>query len=211
VDEEQAWLDQARKGDKVAFGKLIEAYQVPVYNLACRMLDDVGEAEEAAQEAFIRAYTRLHTYNPERKFGTWLFSITTNYCIDLLRKRRVLLLSLDEPLQPHPALWTDIRQAPETQLVMAEQQQLVQAMLQKLRPDYRQVVILRYWQDMPLREIAEMMGTTESAIKSRLYRARRRLAEIGSAQAPADHVPVHPLTDSPPAAEYIHAQAAVLH
>jgi RNA polymerase sigma-70 factor, ECF subfamily len=66
-----------------------------------------GEAEEAAQEAFIRAYTRLDTYDPSRKFSTWILSITSNYCIDLIRKRRVTLLSIDQPLPPHPALMSD--------------------------------------------------------------------------------------------------------
>ena len=78
LNEEQVWLEQARRGDQTAFGKLIEAYQRPVYNLAYRMLNNSGEAEEAAQEAFIRAYTRLHTYNPDHKFSTWMLSITSN-------------------------------------------------------------------------------------------------------------------------------------
>ncbi|MCZ7673419.1 MAG: sigma-70 family RNA polymerase sigma factor [Chloroflexi bacterium] len=97
MNEEEVWLKQARQGDKAAFGRLIEAYQRPVYNLAYRMLNNSGEAEEAAQEAFIRAYTRLDSYNPAHKFSTWMLSITSNYCIDLIRKRRALLLSIDEP------------------------------------------------------------------------------------------------------------------
>ena len=181
MNEEQVWLEQARRGDKAAFGKLIEAYQRPVYNLAYRMLNNSGEAEEAAQEAFIRAYTRLHTYNPAHKFSTWMLSITSNYCIDLIRKRRALLLSIDEPLPPHPALMSDGQKGPEAQMVTSEQQEMVQSLLQELPPDYRQAVVLRYWYDLSYEEIAEMMDTTVSAIKSRLFRARRQLAEIGMA------------------------------
>jgi len=179
LNEEQVWLEQARQGDKAAFGKLIEAYQTPVYNLAYRMLNNAGEAEEAAQEAFIRAYTRLDSYNPEHKFSTWMLSITSNYCIDLIRKRRALLLSIDEPLPPHPALMSDNAKGPEAQVVMNEQQAMVQALLQELPEDYRQTVVLRYWYDLSYDEIAEMMDTTVSAIKSRLFRARRLLAEVG--------------------------------
>lgn len=179
MNEEQVWLEQARNGDKVAFGKLIDAYQRPVYNLAYRMLNNSGEAEEAAQEAFIRAYTRLDTYNPNHKFSTWMLSITSNYCIDLLRKRRALLLSIDEPLPPHPALKTENTKGPEAQMVNQEQQEMVQSLLQELPEDYRQAVVLRYWHDLSYEEIAEMMDTTVSAIKSRLFRARRQLAEIG--------------------------------
>jgi len=179
LDAEKVWLEQARKGDQVAFGHLVEAYQGPVFNLAYRMLGNAREAEEAAQEAFIRAYTRLHTYDPAHKFSTWMLSITSNYCIDLIRKRRALLLSLDEPLPPHPALMSDKTQGPEAQSVISEEQALVQSLLDELQPDYRQAVVLRYWYELSYEEIAEVMDTTVSAIKSRLFRARRQLAEVG--------------------------------
>ena len=182
MNEEQVWLEQARQGDKAAFGKLIEAYQTPVYNLAYRMLNNSGEAEEAAQEAFIRAYTRLDSYKPAHKFSTWMLSITSNYCIDLIRKRRALLLSIDEPLPAHPALQSEKSKGPESQMVMSEQQEMVQELLQELPEDYRQTVVLRYWYEMSYDEIAEVMNTTVSAIKSRLFRARRLLAEVGIAQ-----------------------------
>lgn len=179
LNQEQVWLDQARQGDKAAFGNLVEAYQGPVFNLAYRMLNNAREAEEAAQEAFIRAFTRLDSYNPNHKFSTWLLSITSNYCIDILRKRRAILLSIDEPLPPHPSLMSENSKGPESQTVMNEQQVLVQQLLQELPDDYRQTVVLRYWYDMSYDEIAEMMETSVSAIKSRLFRARRQLAEIG--------------------------------
>jgi RNA polymerase sigma-70 factor (ECF subfamily) len=177
-DEEQVWLEQARRGDKSAFGQLIEAYQGPVYNLAYRMLGNRGEVEEAAQEAFIRAYTRLDTYDPSRKFSTWMLSITSNYCVDLLRKRRALLLSLDQPLPPHPALMSDRAENPESQAAESEREALVQSLLEHLPEDYRQAVVLRYWYDLSYEEIAEVMDTSVSAIKSRLFRARRQLAEV---------------------------------
>ena len=181
VNEEQVWLDQARRGDKAAFGKIIEAYQRPVYNLAYRMLNNSGEAEEAAQEAFIRAYTRLESYNPNHKFSTWLLSITSNYCIDLIRKRRAILLSIDEPLPPHPSLMSERSSAPEPQMVQNEQQEMVQSLLAALAPEYREAVVLRYWHELSYDEIAEMMDTSVSAIKSRLFRARKQLAEVGIA------------------------------
>ncbi len=178
LNQERAWLEQAIEGDKAAFGKLIEAFQGPVYNLAYRMLNNSGEAEEAAQEAFVRAWTKLNMYDPKRKFSTWLLSITSNYCIDQIRKRRALLLSIDEPLPPHPALTSDKAKGPEAQMASSEQQDLVQGLLQELPEEYRTAVILRYWQEMSYEEIAETTGSTISAIKSRLFRARKQLAEI---------------------------------
>ncbi len=179
MNEEQLWLEKARKGDKEAFGQLIDAYQIPVYNLAYRMLNNSGEAEEAAQEAFIRAYTRLESYNPDHKFSTWLLSITSNYCIDLLRKRRAIFLSIDEPLGAHPALRSDKIKEPEAQVTLNEQQEMVQSLLEDLPDEYRQAVVLRYWYELSYEEIADSMETTVSAIKSRLFRARKLLAEIG--------------------------------
>ena len=178
-EDEPLWLEEARAGNKESFGKLIEAYQTPVFNLAYRMLSNGDEAEQAAQEAFIRAWTRLDSYNPEHKFSTWLLSITSNYCIDLIRKRRKQLLSIDDPLPPHPALTSELASGPEAQAVQSEQQQVVQTLLESLPEEYREAVILRYWYDMSYDEIAEMMKTTVSAIKSRLFRARRQLAETG--------------------------------
>jgi RNA polymerase sigma-70 factor, ECF subfamily len=178
-EDEQIWLEQARNGNKAAFGQLVDAYQRPVYNLAYRMLNNAGEAEEAAQEAFIRAYTKLDMYDPNHKFSTWILSITSNYCIDLIRKRRALLLSIDEPLPAHPALRSDKIEGPEAQAVISEQQEVVQTLLQTLPEDYREAVVLRYWYEMSYEEIAETTESTVSAIKSRLFRARRQLAETG--------------------------------
>ena len=182
LNNEQVWLEQARRGDKFAFGQLIEAYQGPVYNLAYRMLGNSGEAEEAAQEAFIRAYTRLDSYDPTHKFSTWLLSITSNYCIDQIRKRRAVLLSIDEPLPPHPALHSDNNKGPEAVYIAQEREELVQNLLSELPDEYRQAVVLRYWYDMAYEEIAEVQKTTVSAVKSRLFRARRMLADTGVAR-----------------------------
>jgi RNA polymerase sigma-70 factor (ECF subfamily) len=177
--DESVWLEEARHGDREAFGKLIGAYQTPVFNLAYRMLGNADEAEQAAQEAFIRAWTRLEGYDPSHKFSTWLLSITSNYCIDQIRKRRAVLLSLDEPLPVHPALMSEKDSGPEAKVVESEQQVVVQNLLETLPAEYRQTVVLRYWYDMSYEEIAEAMETTVSAIKSRLFRARRQLAQTG--------------------------------
>ena len=177
MDDEQVWLEQARRGDKNAFGQLIEAYQGPVYNLAYRMLGNSGEAEEAAQEAFIRAYTRLDSYDPAHKFSTWLLSITSNFCIDQIRKRRAVLLSIDEPLPPHPALHSDNSKGPEAAYIAQEREQMVQGLMNELPEESRQAVVFRYWYDMSYEEIADAQETTVSAVKSRLFRARRILAD----------------------------------
>lgn len=174
--EDNQLVARVQAGDDQAFAVLVERYQRDVYNLAYRMLSNVAEAEDAAQEAFLRAYKHLSRYDPSRSFKTWLLSITSNHCIDRLRKRRLKWLPLDEPLPPHPAL-TSRETGPEDSLIESERSAQVQALLGELAPDYRAAVVLRYWYDMSYAEIAETLETTESAIKSRLFRARQMLAE----------------------------------
>ena len=178
VSDETIWLAKARAGDQEAFSHLIEMYQTPIFNLAYRMLGDPAEAEDAAQEAFLRAYTRLATYDTSRSFKTWLFSIASHHCIDRLRKRRLTWLSLDEPLPADaaPAL-ADQSPGPEEQTARGEQTALIQQHLARLSPEDRAVIVMRYWYDFSYEEIAQATGATVSAVKSRLHRARVSLAE----------------------------------
>jgi RNA polymerase sigma-70 factor (ECF subfamily) len=176
MDQERAWIEQALKGDRAAFGQLVRAYERPVYNLTYRMLGDPAEAEDAAQEAFLRAYTKLATYQPELKFVNWLLSIASHHCIDRLRRRgRAPQLSLDGPLPPQ---WVTSNAPLPDQVVSKKQdRERVQRSLDTLPAAYRAAIVLRYWYNLSYREIAGVMDTTESAIKSRLHRARRMLAE----------------------------------
>jgi len=179
---EQECIARARAGDETAFSPLVDAYQSAVYNLCYRMLGDAHEAEDAAQEAFLRAYAQLRRYDPTRSFKTWLFSIASHYCIDVLRKRRLTWLSIDdEALPPHPALH-EPNPGPEETTQRREQSAVIQAFLARLAPDDRSMLVLRYWYDLSYEEIAEASGTTVSAVKSRLHRARGAMAEMMAAE-----------------------------
>jgi len=171
-------IAHARAGDEAAFTELVESYQSAIYNLCYRMLGDAAEAEDAAQEAFLRAYSRLSSYDTTRPFKTWLFSIASHHSIDRLRKRRLIWLSIeDEPLAPHPAL-REQTPGPEEMSVRREQTEVVQKYLAKLAPDDRRVIVMRYWHDMSYEEIAETTRATVSSVKSRLHRARGHVAEM---------------------------------
>ncbi len=179
MSDEQTWVEHARAGDKEAFSRLVEAYQTPVYNLTYRMLGNSDEAEEAAQEAFMRAYSQLQRYDPAYKFSTWILSIASHHCIDRLRKRRITWLSIDEPLPTQfSGQISSTDPGPETSAVRSDTEAQVKELLDTLQPDYRAAVVLRYWYDMSYEEIAEAMDTTVSAIKSRLFRARKMLAVV---------------------------------
>lgn len=189
-DKLMEWILAARDhGDQDAFAEIVYLYQDATYNLCYRMLYERTEAEDATQEAFIRAYNNLHRYDVNRSFKTWLLSIASNHCIDRLRKRRLKYLSLDEPLPSsmQMALSSD-QPGPEAMAVRNEHSERIQALLAELPPDDRAGIVLKYWYDYSYAEIAEVLDTTESAIKSRLFRARRALAEMmgGSDEDPTD-------------------------
>jgi RNA polymerase sigma-70 factor (ECF subfamily) len=167
---------EQRQGDN--FAELVERYERDVFNMAYWMLGDAAEAEDAAQEAFLRAYVKLPSYDSARSsFKTWLLSITSNHCIDRLRKRRVTLLPIDEPLFFHPAL-ASREVGPEQAVLVGERNARVQSLLADLPSHYRAAVVLRYWYDMSYGEIAETLETTTYAVKALLFRARRMLADM---------------------------------
>ncbi len=176
--QEQSWALAAQRGDRSAFMRLVEAYQRPVYNLCYRMLSgDVTEAEDAAQETFLRAYTKLNTYNPSRKFSSWLFSIASHYCIDRLRQRRYQIMGWDDLTPPEQSVLSSPDPQPEAATLTREDHATLHQLLDTLPPDYRVATILRYWHELSYDEIAETLNTTVSAVKSRLFRAKQMMAE----------------------------------
>jgi RNA polymerase sigma-70 factor, ECF subfamily len=181
-DKELLWLEQARHGDQTGLACLVGAYQGPVYNLCYRMLGNAAEAEDAAQETFVRMYTKLHTYKPERKLSSWVLSIASHYCIDRLRRRRGPWLSLDE--EPIAMTLPSRQRGPEDSALRAEARSEVQRILDELAPAYRIPLILRYWYDLSYSEIADALGLTVQAVKSRLHRARLYMVQ----KAPAGSV-----------------------
>lgn len=190
-DVDPITIQRARAGDGRAFGRPVEAYQAPIYNLCYRLLGNAGEAEEAAQEAFLRAYTRLDSFDPGRSFKSWLFSIAHHYCIDLLRRRRLTWLSLDDEPVAEGLAWRATTPSPEETTLRRERNDQVQAALNRLPPQYRSAVVMHYWYNLSYEEIAQTTGATVSAVKSRLHRARTALAGMGSLPEPAQATSLH--------------------
>ncbi|MHB9033251.1 MAG: sigma-70 family RNA polymerase sigma factor [Anaerolineae bacterium] len=172
---EREWALSAIAGNDDAYAKLVEAYQLPVFNLAYRMLGSATEAEDAAQETFIRAYDRLRTFDTERKFSNWILSIASHYCVDRLRRRRGVVLSMEEIMGQR---WIpDEAPKPEEQTLRHEERALIRQTLEDLPAPYRLVIVLRYWNDLGYEEIAEITNDSVSAVKSRLHRAREMMAD----------------------------------
>jgi RNA polymerase sigma-70 factor (ECF subfamily) len=172
-DNESQWLIDAQEGDPQAFTRLVDTYQRPVYNLCYRMLGNAQDAEDAAQETFLRAYKAMKRYDRRRSFSTWLLSIAAHYCIDQIRRRRHKVVSIED--LPIPQL-PDHTLGPEGSVSRREQQRRVRALLNVLDPTDRAAVVMYYWYDFSYQEISQALSLTMSAVKSRLHRARRAMA-----------------------------------
>ena len=176
--DELRWIEAAVRGDHEAFSRLVDTYKVAVYNLAYRMLRSAPEAEDAAQEIFLRAYTKLATYDRQRKFSTWLLSIASNYCIDVLRRRRAAAVDLDEVAFSLPS----DAPGPERSVIEREQRMAVARAIGHLPDTYRLVTVLRYYHDLSYEEIEKITGLSEATVKTRLFRARRQLEDLLEAE-----------------------------
>ncbi len=178
MTDEKAWIIQAQHGDDESFTLLVEVYQTPVYNLCYRMLGEAELAEDAAQETFLKAYQNLGRYDLERSFATWLLSIAAHHCIDKLRRRRFTSVSIDEDEEGQTELPDRSAPDPELETVRKQEKDRLQRLLQSLDPLDRAAVVMRYWQDCSEAEIAKTLKLTIPAVKSRLHRARKALAEL---------------------------------
>lgn len=174
-ENEALWVKKALQGDEHAFGFLVDHYQRPVFSLCYRMLGNSNDAEDAAQESFIRAYLNLKNYDINRPFATWLLSIAAHYCIDQIRKRHLLTVSVDS--LPAEIIEDPSFPCPETKFRLSEREALVQNLIMELNPIDRAAVVLQYWHDCSEVEIANTLNLTVSAVKSRLYRSRQALAK----------------------------------
>lgn len=162
---------RSRQGDRNAFGTLVRRYQDRVYRFVLRMVGSHDEALELTQEAFMKAWQALPDWRPEAQFRTWLFSIASNAATGSLRRRKVVqFVALDEDYDV-PAEATD----PAVQLQAKQNLRALQAALDRLPHDQREIVLLREVEDMSYSEISVALGISEGTVKSRLARAREAL------------------------------------
>jgi RNA polymerase sigma-70 factor (ECF subfamily) len=181
---EVGWIQQAMAGDKAAFAALYERHSSAVYTHVYYRLSNDADAQEAVQEIFLRAYMRLHTFDVQRRFRTWLLAIASNYCTDQIRRRTSLKrLFKPVPLEDVDFWLADNAANPERSALRRERHDQVHAALQQLPSQYREVLILFYWNDLSYQEIVEVTGLKENNVKTLLRRARLKLADLLEAQA----------------------------
>ena len=172
-------------GEQTAYEVLVNRYQKAAISAAISVTKNHFMAEDAAQETFVRVYARLSTYDPQRKFSSWILSIASHYCVDRLRRRHGNTVSMEEIMSWR---WLpDDKPKPEERTLAHEESATIQRLLSELPDQHRLVIILRYWQDMSYEEIAEVTGSTVSAVKSRLHRAREQMAQrLGEVEGTAE-------------------------
>nr|WP_114206105.1 sigma-70 family RNA polymerase sigma factor [Acidisarcina polymorpha] len=179
--DESALIGRICAGEKELFHDLIRPYEKRVYLTVFALLGSQTEAEDAAQEAIIKAYRGLKSFRNEAKFSTWLLSIALNEAKSRLRKsKRIVMESLDEQVESHqgdfaPAFLTDWREIPSEALERSELRSTLQAAVTELPPIYREVFTLRDLEELNVEETAKILGVTTNVVKVRLHRARMLL------------------------------------
>ena len=164
-------ISRARGGDREAFGALVEQYRDNVYRLAYRMCGNAYDADEAAQEAFVAAWRALPNFRGDAKFSTWLYRLTTNAAIDVMRReKRHQTVGDGEMIEV-----ADDADSPQETVERTEQQEAVQKALATLSEEYREVLLLRYMEEMDYAEIAEVLQLPSGTVKSRINRAKAAL------------------------------------
>ena len=191
---EVEWLKRAIQGDQDAFSNIVETYQKPVFNLCYRMLGNAQDAEDAAQETFLRAFKSIRRYDLNRAFSSWLLSIAAHYCIDQIRRSRVTVTPIEElPVPDIP----DTSPGIESRLSLKEEQNRMNGLLANLDPIDKAAIVMFYWYDFSYDEICQALSISMSALKSRLHRARRALAVQWQERYPEKSVKERVLHESP--------------
>lgn len=184
-DEDSERAVRAHAGDRAAFGDLIEKYQGPIYGYALHFFGNPTTAEDVAQDVFLRAHRFLHTYDPGRRFATWLYTIARNLCIDrhreTVRKGQVDVESVHPRYLAAPAGDSD----PLVHLQNAEERTRLALAIRELPEKYRTPVVLCYLEGLPYQEISEILGISLNNTKIRIFRAKKMMLEtLGLAEAP---------------------------
>jgi RNA polymerase sigma-70 factor (ECF subfamily) len=166
---------RALAGSQAAYRELVRRYQRPVLNLVVQMARGRAEAEDLTQEIFVKAFAALHRYDPSRRFSSWIFKIAHNHTLDHLRKTRPPTVSIDTGVPAAP-----LRSEAASPADLAERARLADALraaLDRIRPEYRAALMLRYQEDRSHEEIADILGVPEGTVKTHLHRGRKALAQ----------------------------------
>lgn len=174
-------VEQALAGSQDAYRLLVDRHSRAVFSLVVRMVRDDGVAEELAQDAFVKAFAALRSFDPAYKFSNWMLRIAHNVAIDHLRKARPPIVSIDDDASGREMaeVLVDAREpSPFDHAVRGDLRGDIEAALSMLRPEFRRLVVMRYLEDLSYEDIAEVVGLPLGTVKSHLHRARAALGRL---------------------------------
>ncbi len=174
---------RAREGDQSAYAELLERYRDSIFYMLLKMVNNKDDAEDLTIEAFGKAFNRLDLYTPNFAFSTWLFKIASNNCIDFIRKKKKNTLSIDSAIAGDDGdeMYMDLRSEalnPEEATIKLQKERLMREVVQKLKPRYRQLIEMRYFQQLAYEEIADQLDLPLGTVKAQLFRARDLLYQV---------------------------------
>lgn len=176
--EDDKYVKQAIKGNQDAYKKLMDKYQKPLYFHVLKMVRNHEQVEDLVQEAFMKAFNNLNSYNTNYAFSTWLYRITTNHTIDYLRKKKLNTTSINEPVKTRDGeMEIQISDEAETDrnIIRKERKQIIHNAINNLPKKYRKVIEMRHLQELSYQEIAEQLDLPLGTVKAHIFRAREML------------------------------------
>jgi RNA polymerase sigma factor (sigma-70 family) len=175
-------VQKALKGDEKAFARLLSRYKDTIYFMLLKMLNNRSDAEDLTLEAFGKAFKNLHQYSPTYAFSTWLFKIASNNCIDFLRKKKGIIISIEtenEQLEINESAKLRSKDLdPEERLIRKQKAILLRKVVRRLKPHYQTLVELRYFNEMSYEEISKELNLPLGTVKAQLFRARQMLFKL---------------------------------
>lgn len=188
AQKDYALVQKAVKGDQKAYSLLMERYRIPIFNMMYKMVSNREDADDLTLEAFGKAFSKLETYAPRYAFSTWLFKIAINNSIDHIRKKKLNLLSIDEPFdseggQDFSGNLKSKTLDPEQRIIRQQRMQLIKTLLKKLSLKYRLMIELRYFEGLSYDEISKELEIPLGTVKAQLFRAKQILFNL--LQSPA--------------------------
>ncbi len=171
----------ALDGDEKAYAELLDRYKDAIYYMLLKMVNNKNDAEDLTIEAFGKAFKNIEQYTPNYAFSTWLFKIATNNCIDFIRKRKANIISIDQTEEDNEIIPPPLQSStldPEEDMIKNQKVDLMRNVVNKLKPRYRNLIELRYFNEYSYEEIAQELNLPQGTVKAQLFRARELLFNI---------------------------------
>ncbi len=177
--QDEKYVSDALEGDQKAYQKLTEKYRRPLYFHVAKMVKNTEQVEDLVQEAFIKAFNNLESYNSNYAFSTWLYRITTNHTIDYLRKKKLQTTSIDKPIKTRDGELSfelpDNYSETDRQIIHKQRKQIITQAIENLPEKYRQVINMRHIEEYSYQEISDQLDLPLGTVKAHIFRAREML------------------------------------